>query len=153
MTCAQSNETKIENRSFVTFSRTSVGSARAANGLASRNHTHGNPAFLPGAHAPPVLVFVRFFLAILRMGTAPFSLLRILADGRFHSGERLGRGLGLSRAGISNLIRRAEAFGLRAFKGPGRGCRRAEGFDLLASRVLARQSKKTSPEVCVEGLA
>ena len=152
MTCAQSNETKIENRSFVTFSRTSVASARAANGLASRNHTHGNPAFLPGAHAPPVLVFVRFFLAILRMGTAPFSLLRILADGRFHSGERLGRVLGLSRAGIWNLIRRVEALGLRVFKVRGRGYRLAEALDLFESRALAARSRKIAPELCVEVL-
>ena len=152
MTCAQSDETKIENRSFVTFSRTSVASARAANGLASRNHTHGNPAFLPGAHAPPVLVFVRFFLVILRMGTAPFSLLRILADGRFHSGERLGRVLGLSRAGIWNLIRRVEALGLRVFKVRGRGYRLAEALDLFESPELAARSKKVAPELCVEVL-
>ena len=152
MTCAQSNETKIENRPFVTFSRTSVASARAANGLASRNHTHGNPAFLPGAHAPSVLVFVRFFLAILHMGTAPFSLLRILADGRFHSGERLGRILGLSRAGIWNLIRRVEALGLRVFKVRGRGYRLAEALDLFESLALAARSKKIAPELCVEVL-
>ena len=152
MTCAQSNETKIENRSFVTFSRSSVAAARAANGLACRNHTHGNPAFLPGAHAPPVLVFVRFFLAILRMGTAPFSLLRILADGRFHSGERLGRVLGLSRAGIWNLIRRVEALGLRVFKVRGRGYRLAEALDLFESPALAARSKKIAPELCVEVL-
>ena len=149
MTCAQSDETKIENRSFVTFSRTSAASARAANVLAGRNHTHGNPAFLPGAHAAPVLVFVRFFLAILRMGTAPFSLLRILADGRFHSGERLGRVLGLSRAGIWNLIRRVEALGLRVFKVRGRGYRLAEALDLFDAPALAQ---KIAPELCVEVL-
>src|SRR5260221_6450016 len=149
MTWAQSNETKIETRPFVTFPRASVASARAANGLASRNHTHGNPAFLPGAHAPPVLVFVRFFLAILRMGTAPFSLLRILADGRFHSGERLGLVLGLSRAGIWNLVRRVEALGLRVFKVHGRGYRLAEALDLFDAPALA---KKIAPELCVEVL-
>src|SRR5258708_34205844 len=111
MTCAQSNETEIENLSFVTFSRASGASARAENG--------GDPGFLPGAHAPPVLVSVRFFLAILRMGTAPFSLLRILADGRFHSGERLGRILGLSPPRVWNLLRRTQTFGLPDFKGPG----------------------------------
>src|SRR5258706_842133 len=152
MTCAQSDETKIENRSFVTFSRTSAASARAANVLAGRNHTHGNPAFLPGAHAAPVLVFVRFFLAILRMGTAPFSLLRILADGRFHSGERLGRVLGLSRAGILKLINRVEALGLRVFKVLGRGYRLAEGFVLFESPAPAARSKKIAPELCVEVL-
>src|SRR5260221_5078562 len=152
MTCAQSNETKIENRSFVTFSRTCAASAQAANRLACRNHTHGNPAFLPGAHAPPVLVFVRFFLAILRMGTAPFSLLRILADGRFHSGERLGRVLGLSRAGIWNLIRRVEALGLRVFKVRGRGYRLAEALDLFESPALPAGFKKNRPRALAEGL-
>src|SRR5258706_136541 len=152
MTCAQSDETKIENRSFVTFSRTSAASARAANVLAGRNHTHGNPAFLPGAHAAPVLVFVRFFLAILRMGTAPFSLLRMLADGRFHSGEQLGLALGLSRAGVWNLIRRIEALGLRVFKVRGRGYRLAEALDLFELDGLAARLTKISPELCVEVL-
>ncbi len=144
MTCAQSNETEIENLSFVTFSRASGASARAENG--------GDPGFLPGAHAPPVLVSVRFFLAILRMGTAPFSLLRILADGRFHSGERLGRILGLSRAGVWNLIRRIETLGLRVFKVRGRGYRLAEALDLFELDGLLVRLKKISPELCVEVL-
>jgi BirA family biotin operon repressor/biotin-[acetyl-CoA-carboxylase] ligase len=99
-----------------------------------------------------VLVSVRFFLAILRMGTAPFSLLRILADGRFHSGERLGRVLGLSRAGVWNLVRRVEALGLRVFKVRGRGYRLADALDLFESESLAARLKKTSPELCVEML-
>ena len=86
------------------------------------------------------------------MGTAPFSLLRILADGRFHSGERLGRVLGLSRAGIWNLIRRVEALGLRVFKVRGRGYRLAEALDLFESPALAARSKKIAPELCVEVL-
>src|SRR6266576_868713 len=106
----------IENRSLVTFSRI-AGASRA--------------------YAPPVLVFVRFFLAILRMGTAYFSLLRMLADGRFHSGERLGRVLGLSRAAVWNLIRRVEALGLRVFKVRGRGYRLAEALDLFDPDGLA----------------
>jgi len=55
------------------------------------------------------------------MGDARFSLLRILADGRFHSGERLGRSLGVSRAGVLDLVRRLEDLGLRVFKVRGRG--------------------------------
>jgi BirA family biotin operon repressor/biotin-[acetyl-CoA-carboxylase] ligase len=99
-----------------------------------------------------MLVFVRFFLAILRMGTAPFSLLRMLADGRFHSGERLGRALGLSRAGVWNLIRRIDALGLRVFKVRGRGYRLAEALDLFELDGLAAGLKKVSPELCVEVL-
>ncbi len=86
------------------------------------------------------------------MGTAPFSLLRILADGRFHSGERLGRVLGLSRAGVWNLIRRIEALGLRVFKVRGRGYRLAEALDLFELEDLAARLKKISPELCVEML-
>ena len=86
------------------------------------------------------------------MGTAPFSLLRILADGRFHSGERLGRVLGLSRAGVWNLIRRIEALGLRVFKVRGRGYRLAEALDLFELEDLAVRLKKISPELCVEML-
>jgi BirA family biotin operon repressor/biotin-[acetyl-CoA-carboxylase] ligase len=86
------------------------------------------------------------------MGTAPFSLLRILADGRFHSGERLGRTLGLSRAGVWNLIRRVEALGLRVFKVRGRGYRLAEALDLFESPALAARSKKIAPELCIEVL-
>src|SRR5437773_6453343 len=71
------------------------------------------------------------------MGTAPFPLLRILADGRFHSGERLGRALGLTRAGVWNLIRRIEALGLRVFKVRGRGYRLAEALDLFELDGLA----------------
>jgi BirA family biotin operon repressor/biotin-[acetyl-CoA-carboxylase] ligase len=135
----------------VTFSRTSGVPARVTNGLAA-GAIPSATAFLPGAHAPPVLVFVRLFLAILRMGTAPFSLLRILADGRFHSGERLGRVLGLSRAGIWNLIRRVEALGLRVFKVRGRGYRLAESLDLFESPALVARSKRIAPELCVEVL-
>src|SRR3989449_7428414 len=86
------------------------------------------------------------------MGTAPFPLLRILADGRFHSGERLGRALGLSRAGVWNLIRRIEALGLRVFKVRGRGYRLAEALDLFELDGLAARLKKVSPELCVEFL-
>ena len=86
------------------------------------------------------------------MSAAHFSLLRILTDGRFHSGERLGRALGLSRAGVWNLIRRIEALGLRVFKVRGRGYRLAEALDLFELDGLAARLKEISPELCVEVL-
>ncbi len=86
------------------------------------------------------------------MSAAHFSLLRILTDGRFHSGERLGRALGLSRAGVWNLIRRIEALGLRVFKVRGRGYRLAEALDLFELDGLAARLTKISPELCVEVL-
>jgi len=84
------------------------------------------------------------------MATVPFPLLRILADGEFHSGERLGRALGLSRAGVWSLVRRIEALGLRVFKVRGRGYRLAENLDLLKLDVLAAKLKKISPELRID---
>src|SRR5260221_11990948 len=79
------------------------------------------------------------------MGTTSFSLLRMLADGRFHSGERLGRALGLSRGGVWNLIRRIEALGPRVLRVRGRGYRLAEALDLFELDGLAAGLKKGSP--------
>ena len=86
------------------------------------------------------------------MGVSHFSLLRILADGGFHSGERLGRTLGLSRGGVRNRIREIEALGLRMFKVRGRGYRLAEPVDLLDREMLAARLKKISPVLSIEVL-
>src|SRR2546423_14883769 len=86
------------------------------------------------------------------MNPAHFSLLRILTDGRFHSGERLGRALGLSRAGVWNLVNRIEGLGLRVVKVRGRGYRLAEALDLFELDGLAARLKKVSPELRVEVL-
>jgi len=86
------------------------------------------------------------------MGTTPFSLLRLLADGRFHSRERLSRALGLSRDDLWNLVRRIETLGLRVVKVRGSGYRLAEALDLFELDGLAAGLKKVSPELCIEVL-
>src|SRR5574342_1135258 len=86
------------------------------------------------------------------MGVSYFSLLRILADGGFHSGERLARLLGLSRAGVWNLVRRVEAAGLRVFKVRGRGYRLADRLDLLDRSAVAARLAESTPEIQIEFL-
>ena len=86
------------------------------------------------------------------MSTARISLLRILADGRFHSGERLGQALRLSRSAVGRLVRGIEALGVRVLRTRGRGYRLAEHLDLLAPNALAAKLKKISPELCIEVL-
>jgi len=86
------------------------------------------------------------------MGVSHFSLLRILADGGFHSGERLGGTLGLSRGGVRDRIRGIEALGLRVFKVRGRGYRLADPLDLLDREVLAARLKEISPAFSIEVL-
>jgi len=86
------------------------------------------------------------------MRVSYFSLLRILADGSFHSGERLGQLLGVSRARVWNLIRRIEALGLRVFKVRGRGYRLAESLDLFDRGAIAGQLARSAPELRIEFL-
>ena len=70
--------------------------------------------------------------------TALFSLLRLLGDGRVHSGEDLARALGVSRASVNNLMHAAEAAGLAFSALPGKGYRLAESFDWLDADALAK---------------
>ena len=58
-------------------------------------------------------------------------VLRILADGEFHSGERLAAGLGVSRASIWNALQGVEMFGVRLFKVRGRGYQLADTIEWL----------------------
>lgn len=74
-----------------------------------------------------------------------FPVLRLLADGEFHSGAALARQLGVSRASISNALRDAEQYGLSLYSVRGRGYRLAGPPQWLdAERV--RAALKT-PEV------
>lgn len=54
-------------------------------------------------------------------GALTFTLLRLLADGEFHSGEVLARQLGVSRASVSNALRGMESYGLKLYSVRGRG--------------------------------
>jgi len=54
-------------------------------------------------------------------GALTFTLLRLLADGEFHSGEVLAQQLGISRASVSNALRGVESYGLRLYSVRGRG--------------------------------
>ena len=60
-----------------------------------------------------------------------FRLLRLLADGRFHSGEALGAALGSSRAGVWKLAQSLPDLGVEVFAVPGKGYRLASPFEPL----------------------
>ena len=51
------------------------------------------------------------------------DVLRLLEDGEFHSGEAMGRMLGITRGSVSNALADVEAFGLSVDKVHGRGYR------------------------------
>ncbi len=50
-----------------------------------------------------------------------FAILRLLADGAFHSGEEMAGKLGVSRASVNNALSEAETYGLTLFRVRGRG--------------------------------
>jgi BirA family biotin operon repressor/biotin-[acetyl-CoA-carboxylase] ligase len=50
-----------------------------------------------------------------------FSLLRLLSDGEFHSGEKMAQQLGVSRASVNNALQHVDQYGLTLFSVRGRG--------------------------------
>ncbi len=59
------------------------------------------------------------------------SLLQVLADGAFHSGEELGESLGVSRSAVWKQLKKLESLGVRCHSVRGRGYRLPGGLDLL----------------------
>jgi BirA family biotin operon repressor/biotin-[acetyl-CoA-carboxylase] ligase len=64
------------------------------------------------------------------MGTDS-ALIELLSDGRFHSGEALGRALGISRAAVWKRLQRLEDLGLHCERVRGKGYRLPGGIDPL----------------------
>lgn len=62
------------------------------------------------------------------------QLLRLLADGEFHSGEQIGRQLVISRAAVSQQIKGLKALGLDIFSVTGKGHALAQPLELLIGR-------------------
>jgi len=65
-------------------------------------------------------------------------VLRLLADGDFHSGEVLARALEVSRGSVWNAVRELEAMGLDVYKVHGRGYRAAQPVSLLEPAAIER---------------
>jgi BirA family biotin operon repressor/biotin-[acetyl-CoA-carboxylase] ligase len=75
-----------------------------------------------------------------------FALLRLLADGEFHSGETLARRCEVSRASVHNALRGIEDYGLTLYSVRGRGYRLAHppqwlDVQLVAAHLGARASE------------
>lgn len=62
---------------------------------------------------------------------ARFALLEALSDGKFHSGEALGAGLGVTRAAVWKQLRTLTRLGLTIHAVRGRGYQLAQPIDLL----------------------
>lgn len=94
-------------------------------------------------------VFVTSNDSIPMISSRVSSLINLLADGRFHSGEVLGRTLGVSRAAVWNNLSGLEKFGLEVFAVSGKGYRLATPFAPLEREAILRQLEVDSlPLLC-----
>jgi BirA family biotin operon repressor/biotin-[acetyl-CoA-carboxylase] ligase len=71
--------------------------------------------------------------------TVPLTLIGILSDGEFHSGEQLGERLGMSRAAINKHIQTLRDWGVDVFTVPGKGYSLPEPIKLLDENAIRSQ--------------
>ncbi|AYN28061.1 MULTISPECIES: bifunctional biotin--[acetyl-CoA-carboxylase] ligase/biotin operon repressor BirA [Buttiauxella] len=69
----------------------------------------------------------------------PLTLISILADGEFHSGEQLGEQLGMSRAAINKHIQTLRDWGVDVFTVPGKGYSLPDPIQLLDEELIKLQ--------------
>jgi len=73
-------------------------------------------------------------------------LLKLLADGRFHSGEALGHSLGISRTMVWKHIQTLQTLGIDCYSVSGKGYRLARPVELLEPQAIeAALGDKTLP--------
>ncbi|BCG11238.1 MULTISPECIES: bifunctional biotin--[acetyl-CoA-carboxylase] ligase/biotin operon repressor BirA [Buttiauxella] len=69
----------------------------------------------------------------------PLTLISILSDGEFHSGEHLGEQLGMSRAAINKHIQTIRDWGVDVFTVPGKGYSLPDPIQLLNEELIKSQ--------------
>lgn len=86
------------------------------------------------------------------MRSSSFAVLRLLADGTFHSGEAIGRALGLTRGAVWLGVRDIEARGLKVFKVRGRGYRLERPYDALDANTVRGKLDRESAAIQLDVL-
>lgn len=72
----------------------------------------------------------------MKDNTVPLTLISILSNGEFHSGEQLGETLGMSRAAINKHIQTLRDWGVDVFTVPGKGYSLPEPIQLLNEEFI-----------------
>ncbi|WP_034911332.1 bifunctional biotin--[acetyl-CoA-carboxylase] ligase/biotin operon repressor BirA [Erwinia sp. 9145] len=75
----------------------------------------------------------------MKGNTVPLTLIGILADGQFHSGEMLGEKLGMSRAAINKHIHTIKDWGIDVFTVTGKGYSLPTPIQLLDEDIILSQ--------------
>ncbi|WP_047553402.1 bifunctional biotin--[acetyl-CoA-carboxylase] ligase/biotin operon repressor BirA [Methylotenera sp. G11] len=71
------------------------------------------------------------------MNALTFPILRLLADGKFHSGEAIARHFHVSRATVWNALQYAGQLGVEIFSVPGRGYKLPQPVTLLDAQTIS----------------
>ena len=72
------------------------------------------------------------------MNTLTFPILRLLTDGKFHSGETIANHFNVSRATVWNAIQNAEALGVEVFSVRGRGYKLPKALTLMDEQTILK---------------
>lgn len=78
----------------------------------------------------------------MKANTVPLTLVGLLADGEFHSGEQLGEQLGMSRAAINKHIQTLKDWGIDVFTVTGKGYSLPAPMQLLDEETIMAQLKE-----------
>lgn len=70
------------------------------------------------------------------MNALTFPILRLLADGKFHSGEEIARHFNVSRTSVWNALQHAEQLGVEVFSVQGRGYKLPQPVALLDEQSI-----------------
>ena len=74
------------------------------------------------------------------------QLVRLLADGRFHSGAKLGDQLGIGRGAVWRRVQSLATLGLEVFSVPGKGYRLARPLELLfPAQIRSELTAESAP--------
>jgi len=71
------------------------------------------------------------------MNALTFPILKLLADGKFHSGEAIARHFSVSRATVWNALQYAGQLGVEIFSVPGRGYKLPQPVTLLDAQTIS----------------
>ena len=70
------------------------------------------------------------------MSQLTFPILKLLADGQFHSGEALAQRFKVTRTTIWNAVKHAESLGVEVFSVRGRGYKLPQAIELLDEKLV-----------------
>lgn len=72
-------------------------------------------------------------------------VIELLADGEFHSGQKIGAEIGVSRTAISQYIKGIQALGLDVFRITGKGYKLSQAIELLDLAHINSELQGSSP--------